>query len=221
MPWIIGDTLAAFRTRNVAQFSPNPPVVGNAAPVTAYDAVTGRLQVGGVEQGNTGWRRMALDATFGVVAAGDFFGGPNGQALPADSINLKRVGNVCYLGINSAVQPKQDYSASTNRLLVVPTGFRSDGTVGGYPAGRYGNNGSDALQTPVFFGVNPSWASPAYITAAPLWSGGAANNNWGGLALGGAWPKLHGGIWGTLMWHTQDAWPTTLPGTQGTPPFTG
>jgi hypothetical protein len=57
MAWQIGDTLAAWRTRNATTFAPTtPPVVGASAPVTAYDATTGRLAIGGVEMGDTGWR---------------------------------------------------------------------------------------------------------------------------------------------------------------------
>lgn len=157
--------------------------------------------------GDTGWRGIALDATYGVVASGDNFIGANGNALAADAVKLRRVGNRVYIGGTSPLQPKADYSTATRTVCTLPTGFRSSGS-NEFIVTRYGNNGGDSTQRLVMLNIGADYANPATVQAVPL-----IDANWNGFATGGTWPRLYGGIWLWGMWITNENWPTTLPGT--------
>jgi hypothetical protein len=156
--------------------------------------------------GDTGWRSIANDSTYGVVAAGDNFFGANGAALPNDAVKIRRVGNRVYIGGNGPIQPKADYSASTRNLCIIPNGFRSSGA-NEFIVSRYGNNGGDSAQRMVSLMPGADYASPAYLSAVPL-----IDANWNNYATGGTWPRLYGGIWLWGDWLTNETWPTTLPG---------
>lgn len=158
--------------------------------------------------GDTGWRALTLDPTYGVVASGDFFGAPNGNALASDLIKIRRVNNRVYIGGNGPIQPKQDYSSTTRNLCGIPQGFRSTGS-NDYIITRYGNNGGDSAQRLVMLSV-PADFSPANtpMQVIPL-----VDSNWNNFATGGTWPKQYGGIWPYGSWITNETWPTTLPGT--------
>lgn len=156
--------------------------------------------------GDTGWRDMALDPTYGIVAAGDFFGTPSGGSVTAGTVRIRRIGNTVYIGGNGAIQAKQDYSTTTKNLVILPPGFRSSGNNDTIIC-KYGNNGGDTGQRLVFVSPGAFYASPAYVTAVPL-----IDANWNGTSTGQAYPKLYHGIWLYGSWITNDTWPTTLPG---------
>jgi hypothetical protein len=155
--------------------------------------------------GDTGWRSIALDPTYGVAAAGNYFGGANGAAVDASSIRIRRIGNIVHLSNTTALQPKQDYSTASRPIFVTPPGFRADG--GQYIVGKYGNNGGDAAQKLVFITPGADYANPSLTLAVPM-----LDLNWNGYATGGSWPRHYGGIWVTGTWVTNDPWPTSLPG---------
>lgn len=114
MTWQIGDTLAAWRTRNATTIAPTtPPVVGAPAPVTAYDPVTGRLAIGGVEVGNTGRRIIITSAQLTTA-----FGG----TVTGAGITISRHGNVVFLEFSATNASGSSLNAAT--LGTIPTGFR-------------------------------------------------------------------------------------------------
>lgn len=159
-----------------------------------------------VVRGDTGWRNMALDATYGVVAAGNFFGMPNGNTLVDSQLLIRRVNSMIILR-SFALQPKQDFTTSTNRLMILPAGFRSSD--GEWSISRYGDNNSGAGQKLILVSPGPAYNSPAYVVASPM-----IDSNWNGFATGGAWPKTNGGLWLHNNYFTPDPWPTgSLPGT--------
>jgi hypothetical protein len=157
--------------------------------------------------GDTGWRGIALDSTYGVVAAGDNWWLPNGAPLVSSSVTIRRVGNRVYIGSNGPLQPKADYSSTTRNICIIPNGFRSSGQNENIIT-RYGNNGGDSAQRLVVLSVPADYANPAYLQAVPL-----IDVNWNNYATGGTWPKLYGGIWVSGSWITNESWPTSLPGT--------
>lgn len=196
-----------------------PNGVVTAPPGTYYTDTAGTCGawrwVKKVDTGNTGWvvsdgdtgvRAVGLDGTYGIAAAGDHFWRPGGAAVNASSINLRRIGGLVFALGSGALQPRQDYSSTTNRICILPPGFRSSDDAACYTA-RYGNNASDPGQSPTHIIPSPSWNSPAYLKALP------STSNWGGFATGSGWPKTNGGIWISAVWTTSDPWPTTLPGT--------
>jgi len=157
--------------------------------------------------GDTGWRSIATDATYGIDAAGSYFGPPQtSAAITAADLQLRRIGNVVYLATTRAIQPKQDYSPSTNRLCILPPGFRSSGRSDS-PIVKWGNNGGDSGQKLCFLNPAGDWNNPAYVSVVPL-----IDSNWGGFATGGTWPRLYAGVWAVGSWLTNEPWPTSLPG---------
>lgn len=81
---------------------------GQAAQVTAYDATTGRLAIGGVEMGSTGWRDISSLLTNGWAAT-------SGAA-----VYMKRTGNTVHIG------GRLDGSAQTNaQFYTLPSGFQA------------------------------------------------------------------------------------------------
>jgi hypothetical protein len=158
--------------------------------------------------GDTGWRDFATDSTYGIVAAGDFFGRPLGDgAVIAGNLKIRRIGSNVYLAGSGALQPKQDYTTSTRNLCILPSGFRGN-AVNEVLICKYGNNGGDASQKLVFLNVGASSANPSYVTAVPLLLA-----NWNGDATGQSYPKSYHGLWVYGSWPTSDPWPTVLPGT--------
>ena len=159
-----------------------------------------------VDIADTGWRAIANDATYGFVAAGNLFGAANGAAPANNLIVIRRVNNQVFFTTTGGVQPKQDYTTATRNMFILPPGFRSWSKE--HFVGRYGNNDSDPGMRVVMANANASYASPAYFQFCPL-----IDSNWGNFATGGAWPRTYGGIWMSATYTTNDAWPTTLPGT--------
>jgi hypothetical protein len=196
---IAGSGWTAWRAFNTSRVDQTAGRV-----IYEWDSVNNREQL---IYGDTGWRNIALDPTYGVVAVGNFFGMPNGATLPADVVRLRRVGNQVFLGGQGPLQPKQDYSNTTRNICGLPQGFRSSGA-NEFTVSRYGNNGGDSLQRLVMLSPGADYANPAYVQATPL-----IDSNWNGYATGGTWPRTYGGIWPWATWLTNEAWPTSLPGT--------
>ncbi|UVK58679.1 minor tail protein [Arthrobacter phage Argan] len=157
--------------------------------------------------GDTGWRSIANDPSYGVVAAGNYFGMPNGATIADGMLKIRRVGSTVWLTSNGPIQPKQDYSTTTRNVCILPPGFRT-AAESAHLICRYGNNGGDPNQRLVFVGPGANWTNPAYLSATPL-----IDSNWNNFAANSGWPKQYGGIWLFGSWETTDAWPTTLPGT--------
>jgi hypothetical protein len=83
--------------------------VGPLTPVVA-DKATGRLAIGGVEMGDTGWREVSDTVRNGFV--------PNAR------IGLRRCGNIVFW-----VAFNLDASGATgNEIISLPFGFRADPT---------------------------------------------------------------------------------------------
>ena len=145
---------------------------GEAAQVSAYDATTGRLAIGGVEMGSTGWRDLtALQV--------------NGWAFT--TIQLHRNGSHCTL---RGVWPiTADDSKTSDTFYTLPSGYRS----------------SLLLDQPV---RNPSTVAGPFIR----------------INVAGALQALSSSststVYFSITWVTTAAWPTSLPGTQVTAPFT-
>lgn len=160
-----------------------------------------------VVDGDTGWRDIALDPTYGVEAAGGFFWGVNGQPVINKLVRIRRVGTKCMFSSDGPLQPKQDFSTSTNSIILCPPGFQ-----GSYQTmivlSRYGNNGSDPGQHLVQFAIPGPPSQP--VKVRPV-----MDRNWDGLATGTAWPRQYGGVWMGGEWNVDPyiQWPTTLPGT--------
>lgn len=83
----------------------------DAAQVTALDPTTGRLAIGGIEMGDTGWRDVTGDLL-------------NGWAT-AVSVKMRRVGSTVYLNLYLM----DAASASSNNALSLPIGFRVGSSV--------------------------------------------------------------------------------------------
>ena len=77
-----------------------------AAQVSAIDATTGRLAIGGVELGDTGWRDVTDDCT---------------ATLTAGAVHIKRQGSRVYIKLTSDAR-----LADTSTYYVLPSGFVPD-----------------------------------------------------------------------------------------------
>lgn len=149
---------------------PTPTAATHASRITAYNAATGQIQRDGMEQGDTGWRRVSPI---------------NGYT---GTFDMKRVGNV--VQFRAALL---DGSAHTNdRFYAAPSGFRWR------PMGA-GIESTFSIET-----GNTLTARGIYQNSYHLWTNAVT-------ASGAACD---------LMWTTEDAWPSTLPGTQVTAPAT-
>lgn len=170
----IGDDFAplASPTFTGSVTVPAGNAAGEAAQVSAYDATTGRLAIGGVEMGSTGWRDLTAAQT-------------NGWAFT--TIQLHRNSSHCTL---RGVWPiTADDSKTSDTFYTLPSGYRS----------------SLLLDQPV---RNPSTVAGPFIrinVAGPL------------QALS---PSSASTVYFSITWVTTAAWPTSLPGTQVTAPFT-
>lgn len=78
-----------------------------AAQVTAYDATTGRLAIGGVEMGDTGWRDVSVINSW------------------TGTLHIRRTGNVVHA---YAVADLDGTSATSNGFYQAPIGFRAKST---------------------------------------------------------------------------------------------
>ncbi|WNN94524.1 minor tail protein [Arthrobacter phage Lewando] len=202
-----------YRVKYIRSIAGSGWTAWRAFPTSRVDQTAGRViyqwdPVNNREQliyGDTGWRSIALDSTYGLIAAGNFFGAVNGGVVAESLLQLRRIGNVVYL-VGGALQPKQDYSTAARSLCILPSGFRSERD-GQHVINRYGNNSGDANQRLVNVMPGASWSNPAAVQIVPL-----IDANWNNYAAGGTWPRALGGIWVWASWTTSDAWPTSLPG---------
>lgn len=78
----------------------------HAAQVSAIDATTGRLAIGGKEIGDTGWRNVSS-----LLATG----------WTATRASLRRTGNTVQVDVNGLTYS----SGGTSTAMILPTGFRS------------------------------------------------------------------------------------------------
>jgi hypothetical protein len=159
-----------------------------------------------VQYGDTGQRGIANDPTYGVAVPGHF-GPTQGQALANSAVKVRRYGDVVHMEIHEqALQPKADYASTARTMFNMPPGFRPQMTQ--ELIGKWGNNTGDTGQTLTAVFVNGSYANPCPVVALPL-----ATANWGGLNLGGAWPRMYAGVWVTGIYLTAEPWPSgPLPG---------
>lgn len=157
-----------------------------AAQVTAYDAATGRLAIGGHEIGDTGWRRITSWDAAGVVigeALGSLFSPVAGQAGFAD---IRRIGDVCYLRL---MRLNKTHSARIQlwNTFTLPNGFRH---LSAYDSGP--------------------WVAVDALTVANSWAVSFAGSNTRLDIMGPIFSM--GGATLTLSWPAQEVWPTSLPG---------
>jgi hypothetical protein len=188
---------------NAAQYAPivapNPPVVGAAPPVTAYDAVTGRLQIGGVEMGNTGWRTLVSWNDSGVYtynALGELSPSFVPQSGVAGFIRVRRQGSTVFYTL-SGISTAAALLVNTGYALFpwAQPGFRVDGPTAVH--GRLTDIGLTTASTELSVRVIGALASGNILVSSDSATAAAS-------VISG-----------------QAAWPTSLPGTQSTAPFTG
>ena len=91
---------------NATVLIPAATGANQAAQVTAYDAVTGQLAVGGHEVGDTGWRNVAADIETGFSVT---------------SMGLKRTANVVEMYFLVLAT-----TGTSGTIYTLPTGFRPD-----------------------------------------------------------------------------------------------
>jgi hypothetical protein len=126
----------------LAQYAPvaSPTFTGNvvvpaatagthAAQVSAINAATGQLAIGGIEIGDTGWRKI-LSWTAGVQDGSDQIGTINTTDFTLNGtgyMSIRRVGNIVFVGLpNSGSNTIAKNAAGISNLLtanVWPTGF--------------------------------------------------------------------------------------------------
>lgn len=160
-----------------------------------------------VVDGDTGWRSFGTDATYGVVALGNYFAKSDGSALTNIDLRIRRINDRVYLMANPSVQPRQDYSGTTRNLCGITNGWRSSNQA--YCIQRYGNNGGDSSQRLIMLTVPADYANGVLpIGLVPM-----IDLNWNGFPFGTVWPKVFGGIWVSADWITNDPWPTVAFGT--------
>lgn len=86
-----------------------------AAQVTAYDATTGRLAIGGHEIGDTGWREITSWDSGGVVTGTPLGSGAAPTPGTSGSVQIRRVGNlVHYLVTGVTFTGPQCFTNPTN-----------------------------------------------------------------------------------------------------------
>lgn len=142
---------------------------GQAARVSAYNATTGQLAIGGVELGNTGWRNVGTLLVNGWTAT---------------NIWLRRCGATCSMHF----VPLKSQTATADKFMSTISGFNVLNGIGHIALGQPGVAGA------MFVSVSGEWRIS---------------------------PRGSTDHYSVLTWTTSDAWPTTLPGTQHTAPFTG
>jgi len=77
----------------------------NTSPSYVADASTGRLAIGGVEMGNTGWRQVAPE---------------NGWTV-RDGIRVRRVGTMVFVSIDALISG--DDAATSPTIYTLPANF--------------------------------------------------------------------------------------------------
>lgn len=177
------------------------PAVNGAMRLTAVDPATGRIAINGREFGDTGWRTV-LSWTAGVQDASNQIGTINAAnfAIAGTSqIRVRRVGQwieweFCPVGDNSN---KLSFSATGGALFAsgsVPSGFRiKAGTMAGVTSV---NGPTTAINGTQGIGRSAGGADLLYAATASDC------------------------VRGSGRYLTDDAWPTSLPGTQFTAPAT-
>jgi hypothetical protein len=194
---VFGDGSLDFSTAPVMWV---PAISGpsQAAQVTAYDATTSRLAIGGREIGDTGWRTLVTWTAAGALTKGTLGADFVPVAGVAGSIQVRRVGAQVWMAI-TALASAGAWTAGSYRPLFggtdrLPLGFRPS-------AGCL-----------VAFALGASTASGAAIPHAALQDIGGAPTRFyvheatsGPIRVGETVPSLYG------PWITDEAWPTTLP----------
>ena len=165
------------------------------AVVTAYDAATGQLQIGGIEMGDTGWRKI-LSWTSGVQDGSDQVGTintSNWTLAGNGNVQIRRVGPRVFVNFEAGVDSSAGISASSTGNTQLTTGIPA----GFYPGNRH--------MGPI--GQHPHGASTNIIAAGigRFTSAGALAVN---IATSGQRLANCEGSYDVLG----EAWPSSLPG---------
>ena len=91
----------------------NVPVASaaqNAAQVSAIDPTTGRLAIGGIEMGDTGWRDVSADLI-------------NGWTIPVGKLVIRRSGNVGMIVVRAGYLSATAGPATADRYYSLPDGW--------------------------------------------------------------------------------------------------
>jgi hypothetical protein len=173
-----------------------------AAQVSAIDAATGRLAIGGIEMGSTGWRRLVeYDATGTLVSGTAFPTQFTAQTTGVQYIDIKRAGNYMFMRMSRFFTATTAIGAGAiiSWNVPIPYGFTTDyegvGSFDNAPISRLA--GIRVFNNSLLFRFDSAASQGQVLFGNP--SGGTSNY--------GPVPAL-------------DAWPTVLPGTQVTPPGT-
>lgn len=164
---------------------PAANAANEAAQVTAYDATTGRLAIGGHEVGDTGWRDISAESWFESTVWVK-------HSVSAEAAcRIRRTGNV--VEFVAFLQPVTSIASSGSTILnAIPDGWRRKyGSYMPYTAdGWFGSAGGSAVVVYPSTGTNY-----LQVTKKTL-----ANIGTDALAI-------------SCTWTTIDAWPAALPGT--------
>ena len=191
---IDADESIVNMTDAVAVAVPAATVATHAAQVSAIDAVTGRLAIGGVEMGSTGWRNISTAFKAALNAASAKFV-TTGAAF---DVYIRRDGKQVTLSVYDNFQTD---GTAFNQVVanLIPAGFRPSGGLweAYWEAGLITDRGTSTVVGK--FLVNLSNGEAEFDMTV------ANDPNTGFKA----------------SWISTAAWPTSLPGSQSTAPFTG
>jgi hypothetical protein len=173
---------------------PAGDAANEAAQITAYDAATGRIAIGAVEMGNTGWRTILQWDASGVFSVGSAFSGTGWEPRTgvAGYVRLRRTGSIvtiAYVGV-------QTTSTGPTSMISIPAGFRNAST----------------FLTPWFTSGSAEVARRLTANGNVL---GRAQSS--AFAVGDRTPNEVTEV----SFVTVETWPSSLPGSEFTVPFTG
>jgi hypothetical protein len=194
--WEAGAGSIGLQLANAASVTvPAPSASGQAAQVSAIDAATGRLAIGGKEIGDTGWRKLA-SWTGGVQGA-------TGQAFTIDleTWTLVGTGSIQIRRIGPNIEVKFPQVAGNS--------------IGPVTADSFGLLSESANYWPD--GYRPdSFDTTAFGTDGAVTSKGIRMRSASGVGTPSFSSNTTVGMHrASLSFLTNNAWPTTLPGVAG------
>ena len=128
---------------------PTANAAGEAAQVTAIDPTTGRLAIGGIEMGDTGWRDIKSTLTNGWVAG---------------AFAIRRVGCTIWVRMQSVSAA----AATSNSIILLPVGFRTSGV---WVVNHLPPSASNATLIPSYWKNGNELTLPSYTSATKLSDG--------------------------------------------------
>ena len=128
---------------------PAASAAGEVAQVSEYDAATGQLQIGGIEMGDTGWRKI-ITWSSGVQDGSNQVGTINTSNWTLSgngAVMIRRVGSRVFVnfeaGTNSGYGIEANVTGNVQLTTGIPVGFypknRHMGPIGQHPHGGSAN----------------------------------------------------------------------------------